>query len=698
MDDVSFELRPGTVTALVGESGSGKSTVARILARLIEPSGGNILFEGSDFSRCSGRHDDLYYRSQVQIIFQDPFGSLNPVKTVRHHIARPLRIHDVVPRDRVDERVHELLAGVGLVPPEEIAAKYPHELSGGQRQRVAIARALAVEPKVVLADEPTSMLDVSIRIGILNLMTQLKEEHQIAFLYVTHDLSGARYVADDILVMYAGQIVEQGPVEEVLANPLHPYTRLLLTAAPDSGEALHAEQIEQRGSGTASAAIAPPEGCRFVARCPLAIDVCSHVTPQLVEARPRARRPLSRHRPVHHLNERNAMATDRTIFPDDFRWGAATASYQIEGAAHEDGRGESVWDRFAATPGKVRNGDTGEIACDFYHRYREDIALMKELGLDAFRFSIAWPRVLPEGRGRVNPLGLDFYDRLVDALLENEIEPFATLFHWDTPQALEDAGGWPARETAEAFVEYTEAVVERLGDRVRHWMTHNEPWVCAWIGHAWGEHAPGRKSEADAVAAAHHLLLSHGWAVQAIRRASPDAQVGIIAQSRARVSRIGLARGRGGGVADRRRGQPLVPRPASSAARTRPTCSTVSRSSSRSSATATSRRSSAPIDFLGVNNYFRFVVGAGAEGPRLVSDPKRCAPTWAGRSTPTGCTRLLTRVAEDYAPPAIYVTENGAAFGDVRGHDGRVHDPERTAYLAGAHRGGRARGRRRRAR
>jgi peptide/nickel transport system ATP-binding protein len=285
VDDVSFELRPGTVTALVGESGSGKSTVARILARLIEPSSGDVLFEGSDFASVRGRHDDLHYRSQVQIIFQDPFGSLNPVKTVKHHIARPLRIHNVVPRDQVHERVLELLEGVGLVPAEEIAQKYPHELSGGQRQRVAIARALAVEPKVVLADEPTSMLDVSIRIGILNLMTKLKEEHEIAFLYVTHDLAAARYVADDILVMYAGQIVEQGPVEEVLAYPLHPYTQLLLKAAPDSAKALHAEQIEQR-AGNASAAIAPPEGCRFVARCPIAVAVCSQVTPQLVEARP----------------------------------------------------------------------------------------------------------------------------------------------------------------------------------------------------------------------------------------------------------------------------------------------------------------------------------------------------------------------------------------------------------------------------
>ena len=222
----------------------------------------------------------------MQIIFQDPFGSLNPVKTIRHHVERPLRIHGIVPDDKIDARVHELLDTVGLVPPEQVAAKYPHQLSGGQRQRVAIARALAVEPSVVLADEPTSMLDVSIRIGILNLMTRLKEEHGIAFLFVTHDLASARYVADDLLVMYAGQIVERGPVEEVLASPLHPYTRLLLAAVPDPAKRLHADRIQAR-KGLATAAVDPPDGCRFVSRCPLAIDVCSHVTPPLVEARPR---------------------------------------------------------------------------------------------------------------------------------------------------------------------------------------------------------------------------------------------------------------------------------------------------------------------------------------------------------------------------------------------------------------------------
>jgi peptide/nickel transport system ATP-binding protein len=283
-DDVSFELRPGTITALVGESGSGKTTVARLIARLYDPSAGSVLFEGADVAGAKRRRAILRYRSKVQMIFQDPFGSLNPVKTIRHHLARPLRIHGIVPRAQVEERVHELLRTVGLVPPEQIAAKYPHELSGGQRQRVAIARALAVEPKVILADEPTSMLDVSIRIGILNLMLKLKEERGLALLYVTHDLASARYVADEMLVMYAGQIVERGPTEEVLQNPLHPYTRLLLSSVPDPAEGLDLQHVERRPAehvGTAETV-----GCRFVARCPLAIDRCNNEPPALVEARP----------------------------------------------------------------------------------------------------------------------------------------------------------------------------------------------------------------------------------------------------------------------------------------------------------------------------------------------------------------------------------------------------------------------------
>jgi beta-glucosidase len=375
------------------------------------------------------------------------------------------------------------------------------------------------------------------------------------------------------------------------------------------------------------------------------------------------------------------MPSDNGSFPHDFRWGAATASYQIEGAAREGGRGESIWDRFCATPGKVRNGDSGDVACDFFHRYRDDIGLMRELGLDAFRFSVAWPRVLPVGRGAVNDVGLDFYDRLVDELLAHDIEPFATLFHWDTPQALEDEGGWPARTTAEAFVEYVEAVVARLGDRVRHWITHNEPWVYAWIGHAYGQHAPGRTSEADAVAAAHHLLLSHGWAVDVIRSTVPDARVGIS---------LNLAHA-----------YPASPTPEDEAAAWRVDgegnrwfLDPVFRGTypadllERNELVAPFVRDgdldaiSAPLDFLGVNNYFRFVVSAGTNGPQIQRDVEAQETDMGWEVYPDGLHRLLVRVAADYEPREIYVTENGAAFGDVRVHNGRVHDPERTSYIA----------------
>jgi peptide/nickel transport system ATP-binding protein len=246
VEDVSFTLHPGTITALVGESGSGKSTVARLLVSLFDPTAGTILLQGEDVTRISGRRGVRRYRSQVQMIFQDPFASLNPVRAIRHHLERPLRIHSVVSKRDVTPRVHELLRTVGLVPPEKYAAKYPHELSGGQRQRVAIARALAVNPSVILADEPISMLDVSIRIGILNLMMQLKHELGIAFLYITHDIASARYVADEVLVMYAGQIVEQGPTDSVLLEPLHAYTRLLVSAVPHPDRALSHEALSSR--------------------------------------------------------------------------------------------------------------------------------------------------------------------------------------------------------------------------------------------------------------------------------------------------------------------------------------------------------------------------------------------------------------------------------------------------------------------
>jgi beta-glucosidase len=374
------------------------------------------------------------------------------------------------------------------------------------------------------------------------------------------------------------------------------------------------------------------------------------------------------------------MTIDSSSFPSDFVWGAATASYQIEGAAHEGGRGESVWDRFCATPGKVRGGDTGEVACDFYHRYPEDVRLMKELGLDSFRFSIAWPRVLPQGRGAVNQEGLDFYDRLVDELLANEIEPFATLFHWDLPQALEDEGGMRVRSTAEAYVEYAEAVVARLGDRVRHWITHNEPWVYAWVGNAWGSHAPGRTSEADAVAVAHHLLLSHGWAVEAIRRLSPDTRVGITLN----IAHIYPATDtpEDEAAAYQRDGEnnrwfldPLFrgSYPADLLNRNELVAPLI--------LDGDLDTISAPLDFLGVNNYSRFIVEAGPDGPRTVSNPDAEHTDMGWEVYPDGLHDVLIRVTRDYEPAAMYITENGAAFPDVRVHDGGVHDVERTAYL-----------------
>jgi peptide/nickel transport system ATP-binding protein len=251
VDRISFELKKGETVALVGESGSGKSTVARLMAQLYPRTGGDIRLHGKSVTVRGGRKFRAYCR-QVQMIFQDPFASLNPVKRIEHHIARPLLIHGICSRGQVDGRVRELLARVGLVPPDEIAQKYPHQLSGGQRQRVAIARALAVEPSVILADEPISMLDVSIRIGILNLILQLKRELGIAFLYITHDIASARYVADEVLVMYRGRIVEQGPTDAVLLDPQHAYTKLLLSAVPNPESGLRLEPLVRAELGDES--------------------------------------------------------------------------------------------------------------------------------------------------------------------------------------------------------------------------------------------------------------------------------------------------------------------------------------------------------------------------------------------------------------------------------------------------------------
>jgi beta-glucosidase len=375
---------------------------------------------------------------------------------------------------------------------------------------------------------------------------------------------------------------------------------------------------------------------------------------------------------------------DAWRMPDGFLWGAATASYQIEGAAAEDGRGESIWDRFCHTPGKVANGDTGDVACDHYHRTAQDIALMRELGLQAYRFSIAWPRILPQGTGAVNSAGLDFYDRLVDELLAAGITPFVTLYHWDLPQALQDQGGWSNRATAEAFRTYADVVSKRLGDRVAHWITHNEPWCTAFLGNFTGEHAPGLRDLETTLRVAHHLLLSHGWAVPVLRaNSTPGAEVGITLNpdskdpageneaDRAAARRVDTVKDRWfldplflghypdlvlGGRPD------LIP--------VQP---------------GDLEQISVPIDFLGVNNYSRVVVQAGPRGDgsddRVVR-PEHAAYTAMGwEVAPDAFRRLLIRLQQDYRPAKMYVTENGAAYEDVVSADGEVRDPAREHYL-----------------
>jgi beta-glucosidase len=376
-----------------------------------------------------------------------------------------------------------------------------------------------------------------------------------------------------------------------------------------------------------------------------------------------------------------SIANDgRRLFPPEFRWGAAVSAYQIEGAVGEDGRGESIWDRFSALPGNIVGGDSGAVACDSYHRYRDDVRLMRELGLDAYRFSIAWPRILPEGRGQANAAGLDFYDRFVDELLEAGIEPFVTLYHWDLPQALEDRGGWPVRATADAFAEYVELVGTRLGDRVSNWITQCEPWVISWLGYRQGEHAPGRRNEADAVAAAHHVLLSHGLAAEVLRREVAEARIGITIDlvafhpltesedDRAAVASSDAFRNRwildpvlrGEYPAD------ILERFGSVLPVQHGDLQTIA----------------APLDFLGVNYYTRTVVQADPEGgsPVFVDDGGAERTEMGWEVYPDGLYELLVRLRDDYDPPPLYVTENGAAYADRRSN-GTVHDPRRISYV-----------------
>ncbi|MFF8700164.1 GH1 family beta-glucosidase [Streptomyces albidoflavus] len=376
-------------------------------------------------------------------------------------------------------------------------------------------------------------------------------------------------------------------------------------------------------------------------------------------------------------------APDLSGLPAGFTWGVATAAYQIEGAVAEDGRAPSIWDTFSHTPGKVAGGDTGDVACDHYHRWPEDLALMKRLGVDSYRLSIAWPRVHPQGDGPVNEAGLAFYDRLVDALLEAGITPNVTLYHWDLPQALQDRGGWPARETAEHFAAYASTAAERLGDRVSRWATLNEPLCSAWIGHLEGTMAPGLRDIDAAVKASYHLLLGHGLAAQAVRAASPHAKIGIVNnlstvyaatdseadQAAARrmdghTNRWWLDPVHGRGFpADMREvyGVDLPERPGD--------LDTIAQR----------------LDWIGLNYYFPAVVADDPDAPhphiRTVrrEGVPRTGMDWEIEAG--GLEELLLRLTREYGAQSIYVTENGSAFPDTVAPDGSVHDPERTAYL-----------------
>lgn len=394
--------------------------------------------------------------------------------------------------------------------------------------------------------------------------------------------------------------------------------------------------------------------------------------------------------------------TDRQ-FPDGFWWGAATASYQIEGAVAEDGRGPSIWDTFSHAPGNTLNGDTGDVADDHYHRVEADLDLLAGLGLDAYRFSIAWPRVMPGGTGAVNARGLDFYDRLTDGLLARGIRPVATLYHWDLPQPLEDAGGWPVRATAEAFEGYADAVASRLGDRIAVWTTLNEPWCSAFLGYGSGVHAPGRKDPAAALAAAHHLNLAHGLAARVIRDRVPGAtlsvtlNVHVTRPDTAAAADVDAAR-RIDAVGNRIFLGPLLGGgyPADLLA---DTASVTDWSFVRD---GDAELIAGGVDVLGVNYYSTNRVRAAAPGrPAARNDGHGAseASPWPGADSveflppagpltamgwnidPAGLTELLLRLHREHPGLPLMITENGSAWPDEVAPDGGVHDPQRIDYL-----------------
>jgi beta-glucosidase len=377
--------------------------------------------------------------------------------------------------------------------------------------------------------------------------------------------------------------------------------------------------------------------------------------------------------------------------PTHFVWGAATSSFQVEGATIEDGRGESIWDRLCRQPGAIADGSDGARACDHYHRWPEDLDLARELGLNAYRFSVAWPRVMPTGRGPVNARGLDFYERLVDGMLERGLRPFPTLYHWDLPQALQDRGGWAARDTVSAFEAYADAVTRRLGDRVTDWVTINEPWCIAVLGHAQGQQAPGLKDWKLALRAAHHVLLAHGRGVSVVRQNAPRAKVGIVtmispayAASDSEADRA--AARRVDGELNRWYLDPLFGRgyPADLSA---DYVAAGHAAGFDFVQPGDLEAIAARTDFLGINYYSRAIVRSTAipeaqNAPRQIPEPPASKRTDMGWEVfPEGLSAVLTHLHREYAPPALYVTENGAAYDTGPGADGRVRDDARRDYL-----------------
>ena len=379
-----------------------------------------------------------------------------------------------------------------------------------------------------------------------------------------------------------------------------------------------------------------------------------------------------------------------TGFPEGFLWGAATAAYQVEGAATEDGKGESIWDRFCRVPGAIHAGETGDTACDHYHLWKADVENMRDLGLGSYRFSVSWPRVFPLGRGKLNRKGLDFYDHLVDALLAAGIQPALTLYHWDLPQALQDAGGWTNRDTAAWFAEYAAAVASRLGDRVKIWMTLNEPWVSAFVGHYHGAHAPGKKDYAMAVQVSHELMRAHAAGMAVLREECPkDARLGIALDVHTMypwsdgVSDREAAR-RADGQKNRWFLDPVLK---GSYPPDMMELYTRAGAAPRILPGDMEEIAGAKIDFLGINYYFpQRVLESDAGGiPRFLArvDPGKPHTDMEWEVLPESLHEMLLRIKEDYGNPVIAITENGAAYADRRVENGQVQDDDRIEYLDG---------------